>query len=62
MIMAFFSCLTALFNGMGQEGRGLVLKKIFMHFLRKFPTDFENTDDAEDYIFKTLNLWRLFVS
>lgn len=32
-----------------------------MHFLRKFPTDFENVEQADDYIRKTLNLWRLFV-
>ncbi|KAI6190720.1 Protein kinase domain-containing protein [Aphelenchoides bicaudatus] len=56
----YYRCLTALFNGMGQEGRGLVLKKILMHFLRKFPTDFDNTEDANDYICKTLHLWQIF--
>lgn len=57
-----FSCLTNLFDGMEHEGRALVLKKVLMHFLRKFPTDFENADTADDYIRKTLHLWRLFVS
>lgn len=47
---------------MNDDGRSLVLKKVLMHFLRKFPTDFENADQADDYIRKTLNLWRMFVS
>lgn len=50
-----------MFDAMGQEGRSLVLRKIFMHFLRKFPTDFDNLNAADEYIRKTLNLWKLFV-
>lgn len=36
-----------------------------MYFLKKFPVEFgedENTTAADEYIRKTLYLWRLFVS
>jgi hypothetical protein len=57
-----YNCMTTLYNSMDHENRSLILKKILMHFLRKFPTDFENIRDSDDYIRKTLHLWQIFVS
>jgi hypothetical protein len=55
-----YKCLTALFDVMSVDDRSLVLKKILMHFLKKFPVDYEDITKADEYIEKTLDLWRIF--
>ena len=45
---------------MKPDDRILVLKKMLMHFLRKQPTDFENSEKADEYVRKSLKLWRMF--
>jgi hypothetical protein len=55
-----YKCLTTLFNVMSVDDRSLVLKKILMHFLKKFPVDYEDITKADEYIEKTLNLWQIF--
>ncbi|KAI6171143.1 hypothetical protein M3Y97_01067000 [Aphelenchoides bicaudatus] len=56
-----YKVIMTLFDSMNCDDRSIVLKKILMHFMRKFPIDFDdNAQKSDEYIQKTLELWRIF--
>ncbi|KAI6227519.1 Protein kinase domain-containing protein [Aphelenchoides fujianensis] len=55
-----YSIITALHGVMDTETRVLVLKKVLMHFLKKFSNDSDELLLNDDYIRKMLQLWKIF--